>query len=119
MDANLDTKISVFSCLFAREMPENGLFLHNSSGRIAILLLDRFFIPLLPALSNVTPQGVAQSNVTLGVSLNSAKHKKAEALIRLDQCLLPVFESKLDASVPENHRAIHQLCPDLLIPLLK
>ena len=73
----------------------------------------------LPALSNVTPQGVAQSNVTLGVSLNSAKHKKAEALIRLDQCLLPVFESKLDASVPENHRAVHQLCPDLLIPLLK
>ena len=26
---------------------------------------------------------------------------------------------KFEASVPENYRAVHQLCPDLLIPLLK
>ena len=104
---------------FCKEKREDGLLLHNSSGRIAILLFDRIFMLFLPAQSNVTPQGVAQSNVTLGVSLNSAKHKKAEASIRLDQYLLPVFESKLNASVSENYCAVHQLRPDLLIPLPK
>ena len=94
---------------FCKEKREDGLLLHNSSGRIAILLFDRIFMLFLPA----------QSNVTLGVSLNSAKHKKAEASIRLDQYLLPVFESKLNASVSENYCAVHQLRPDLLIPLPK